>query len=41
VSSLIELIDGAEPISKAEPARLARNTASHSAPLTLIQDGRK
>ncbi|SHH20702.1 hypothetical protein SAMN05444169_6315 [Bradyrhizobium erythrophlei] len=40
VESLIELIDGAEPVSKAELARLAR-AANHSAPLALIQGGRK
>ena len=40
VESLIELIDGAEPVPKAELARLAR-TVNHSAPLVLIQGGRK
>jgi hypothetical protein len=40
VESLIELIDGAEPVSKAELARLQR-AANHSAPLVLIQGGRK
>jgi hypothetical protein len=38
VESLIELIDGAEPVSKAELARYATNNA---APLVLIQGGRK
>ena len=41
VESLIDLIDGAEPVSKAELARLARNAASNPAPLILIQGGRK
>jgi hypothetical protein len=40
VESLIDVIDGAEPVSKAELARLARTT-NHSAPLVLIQGGRK
>jgi hypothetical protein len=41
VESLIELIDAAEPVSKAELARLARHTANNVAPLVLIQGGRK
>jgi hypothetical protein len=41
VESLIELIDGAEPISKAELARLARHATNKATPLTLIQGGRK
>lgn len=41
VESLIELIDGAEPVSKAELARLAHYTTNKAAPLTLIQGGRK
>jgi hypothetical protein len=41
VESLVELIDGAEPVSKAERPRLASNTANYSAPLVLIQGGRK
>jgi hypothetical protein len=41
VESLIELIEGAEPVSKADLARLARNGGNHPAPLVLIQGGRK
>ena len=41
VESLIELIDGAEPVSKSELARLARSTVNSAAPLVLIQGGRK
>lgn len=41
VESLIELIDGAEPVSKAELARLARHAPNKAAPLMLIQGGRK
>jgi hypothetical protein len=41
VESLIELIDGAEPVSKADLARLARNGGNRPEPLVLIQGGRK
>jgi hypothetical protein len=41
VESLIELIDGAEPVSKAGLARLARHATNKAAPLMLIQGGRK
>ncbi len=41
VESLIEMIDSAEPVSKAELVRLARNTPNNAPPLVLIQGGRK
>lgn len=41
VESLIELIDGAEPVSKSELARRARHTANKATPLTVVQGGRK
>ncbi len=41
VESLIELIDSAEPVSKAELARMAPRTVSNPPPLVLIQGGRK
>jgi hypothetical protein len=41
VESLVALIDGAEPVSKADLARLARNTANPTTPLVLIKGGRK
>jgi hypothetical protein len=39
VESLVELIDGAEPISKAELGRAAR--PKYTAPFFVIQGGRK
>jgi hypothetical protein len=41
VESLTELIDDAEPVSKAELARLARHATNKAAPLVLIHGGRK
>jgi hypothetical protein len=41
VESLIELIESAEPVSKAELARFAPSAVNRSAPLVLIQGGRK
>ena len=41
VESLTEMIDSAEPVSKADLARIARNAVNHPAPLVLIQGGRK
>lgn len=41
VESLVELIDGAEPVSKGELARLAHTKADYKPPLLLIEGGRK
>src|SRR5260370_42006625 len=45
VESLIDMIDSAEPVSKAELTRIARNTRNtgnhHAASLVLIRRGRK
>lgn len=41
VESLVELIDGAEPLSKTDLARLARTKADYKPLLFLIEGGRK
>jgi hypothetical protein len=41
VESLIELIDGAEPVSKVELARLVRNKTIYRPSLYSIEGGRK
>jgi hypothetical protein len=44
VESLVDMIDSAEPVSKAELTRIARNTRNtgrHAASLVLIRGGRK
>lgn len=41
VESLAALVDGAEPVSKEELARLARAKTSYRPPLFLIEGGRK